>query len=1065
MCNAQSTACREATTPATLTRDFQWFFKMRRLVLAIILFLPGINALGSNWWNKDWRYRQHIGINAEQVSGNIADFPLWVQLSDAQFARTLVRPGGADLRAVGADGRLLALEIVSWKANDVRLYVNIPRIMAGAANQGFDLYFGNPLADAPPAGKIWSDSLLAILHLAGDMKAANRHDATVDREGYVIQNGWTAGLIMERSFPWLTFDGGHKGFLAFKPELARTAGPSLTFTCRFRPTKDGFLTLCSGDGFDFGVHGSDAVYRGCGPDMTLEGVRAGQWQSAVFSYDAVTGARTICVNGSIYTSDKVSSTPLKTTRIYIGRGVSDANDTQFEGNIEEVRLMNSAASEAWIKTTALNLSESNSLVKLGNLEEFGLKFAPPAPPQLLGPVDGSQSHKPGGIMLQWLPSVGANEYDVLVSKAARSGQLLETIPAGAATEINLTAEQARDAAICWTIAAKSDHGETRSHQIYRLTFYDENVRGQATPPYRAVAPRLLRAVNLQIRLGDYFGHRIDRIAQYMIDFTRRNPGLLRMQRERPEKGVPPWAGVFAGQYLSSAQLVWRLTHNSELKVHVDAYVRDLIHTQRADGYLGPFENLNGSLELWNHYATLCGLLDYYEDTGYKPALDAARKIVDLVIKTYGPAHAVLPKEGGASESISHAVARLYRETHDPRYLNFANYLIHEVWNEPGGVAYFKLGQEHAPVSDFPVRRWESVNNIMALSEMYWSTGDKAYEDGFEHLWQALLKTERHNTGGFSTNEGLLGTPYHRGTIETCCTVAWSLLSTDMLRLSGDSHVADELEWSTLNSALASFPYDGSCSTYDNPPDGIRQYNRLNQGPPDGPELSCCSTNAARAIGNIANWALMQHNDDLVLNYYGPSKISADLPSGNRIGLEQITTYPVRGDIQLNVSMWKPETITFYLRIPAWSKQTRVMLNGKLLNTPTAGSYLPIRREWTTGDIIKLSLDFTPRVQTGEEDYAGKVSIYQGPILFASAARCDDAYRQHPTPLNLKELTIEPLEQHADKGFWVLAKMTDGDGKQLTVCDFSSAGLFGDYFQSWFEAMKPHSSTPIPNRCH
>jgi hypothetical protein len=38
---------------------------------------------------------------------------------------------------------------------------------------------------------------------------------------------------------------------------------------------------------------------------------------------------------------------------------------------------------------------------------------------------------------------------------------------------------------------------------------------------------------------------------------------------------------------------------------------------------------------------------------------------------------------------------------------------------------------------------------------------------------------------------------------------------------------------------------------------------------------------------------------------------------------------------------------------------------------------------------------------------------------------------------------------------MLARATDGNGRQLTVCDFSSAGIFGDKYRSWFE-LKPTS---------
>ncbi|MBE7537799.1 MAG: glycoside hydrolase family 127 protein [Opitutaceae bacterium] len=1023
-----------------------------RGVRCVAFILASAGFLHANeWWDKAWTHRQHIGIDASSIGEDLADFPLWVKLGDAHFPRTLSADGGRDLRAIGADGAVLDLEMVSWRPDDIRFYVRIPKIKAGTSGQGFDLYLGNPHAPALPTKLIWDKSHLAVLHLSGDLTDATGRGSDLLKQGFVVQNGWTAGLIMDQSHRWITFDSSNRGYLEVTPPQDQAASPNLTLICRFRPANTEPLTLFSSSGFDVLTSGGRLLFRSGTSELSLDGVGIGQWQSAVFSYNAATGSRLISLGGRGTAKDFHSLLRLESTQVRIGRSVSDAKESQYGGDIEEVRLLAGNPSEAWIKATALNLSEENSLIVPGELRAIGGKPAPPPPPQLLGPSDGSHSYKPKGTKLQWLPSLGAGEYRVLTFKDARGTQLLKTVAAGTSREINLTLDQAGASDIYWTIVARSPQGETRSRQIHRLIFHEANSRDWLLSPGQAVTPQLVKPAHLEIRLQGYLGGRIRRLAEYMKSFTQQNPGLLRIQRERPEKGLPPWAGVFTGQYLSSAQLIWRVTRNPELKAHVDAFVRDLISTQRADGYLGPFESIAGSLELWNHYATLCGLLDYYEDTQYRPALEAARRVADLVIQAYGPAGDVLPKTGGASESISHAIVRLYGVTRDQRYLDLANYMIHEAWNEPGGVAFYHLGQGHPTVSDFPVRRWESVHNIMALSEMYWLSGDVSYKTAFERLWRTLRRTERHITGGFSTNEGLLGTPFNKGTIETCCTVAWSLLSTDMLRLTGDSRVADELEWSAINSALGSIPYGGTCSTYATQPDGLRQFCVLNrQGPHDGRALSCCSTNAARALGNIANWALMENQDGLVLNFYGPSKIVADLESGNRISLEQTTQYPSRGGIRLGVTVKEPETFTLHLRIPEWSAQTRVTLNGKALSAPPAGSYLPIRRQWNTGDTLTLLLDFTPRFQTGAEDYAGKVAVFQGPILFSCDARYNAGQQEQPIALTLDGLKIEPIETPAGEGPWILARLTDGGGRQFNACDFSSAGLFGDKYTSWFD---------------
>jgi hypothetical protein len=670
------------------------------------------------------------------------------------------------------------------------------------------------------------------------------------------------------------------------------------------------------------------------------------------------------------------------------------------------------------------------------------------------PLDGTQSHSSAGIGLEWLPAFGAETYSVQVYKDKDAKHLLRSVDAGPKTSATLTPDVDPGATVFWTVTAKSKQGETRAAALRRVTFYSWGQDGPrketGTGAVLQKKPELIAPSDIEFDLKGYLGVRIENIAKDLVAFPTRNPGMLRMLRERPQQ-VIPWSGIYAGQYVSSSQLNWRLTRYAPLKARIDSFVREWIDCQREDGYLGPFDDLTGYISLWNHYAALNGLLLYYEDTGYDPALDAARKIADLVIQTCGPEGKTVVKAGGANESMSNAIAVLYRMTGEQRYLDMANYFVHEVANEKAGVRYLLSGRERKPVDDFPVRRWESVHNIQTLAELYWATGDEEYRRAFEHLWWTLRRSERHNTGGFSTNEGLLGTPYNPGTIETCCTVAWIVLSIDMLKLSGDSRVADEIEWSTLNSALGSVPYNGSCSTYATQSDGSRHYCALQQGPPegDGPELNCCSTNANRGPGMIALWALMEGARGLTLNFYGPSTLSASLPSGRRLQLEQVTEYPARESIALTVSPEKPEEFTLNLRIPQWSTKTVVKINGEAGPQPVAGTYLSLTRQWREGDRVDITFDFSPRFWAGEQEQEGRISIYRGPILCAYETRFNDGNPDALPPIEWKDITIKPLPLQGETHAWVLAEVTQGDKSSFKVCDFASAGLTGRRYRSWF----------------
>src|SRR6185369_7993043 len=203
----------------------------------------------------------------------------------------------------------------------------------------------------------------------------------------------------------------------------------------------------------------------------------------------------------------------------------------------------------------------------------------------------------------------------------------------------------------------------------------------------------------------------------------------------------------------------------------------------------------------------------------------------------------------------------------------------------------------------PKPRWESLHPIMGLAELYWITGDEQYRRAFEAIWRSIVKLDRHNNGGFSSGEQAQGNPYHPGAIETCCTVAWTALSVEMLRMTGDSVVADELELSLLNSVLGFHSPTCRWMTYNTPMDGDRKasaHDIVFQARAGSAELNCCSVNGARGLGMLSDWALMEGPRGLMLNWYGAGTMQTTLGTGPNLLLRQETDYPKSSSVRLVV---------------------------------------------------------------------------------------------------------------------------------------------------------------------
>jgi len=367
---------------------------------------------------------------------------------------------------------------------------------------------------------------------------------------------------------------------------------------------------------------------------------------------------------------------------------------------------------------------------------------------------------------------------------------------------------------------------------------------QVEPVVDVAKPTLETCADAGFSLEGEMGRRLEAVTRsWILPAPCANPGMLEMFRQRdrkPSHDMVPWAGEFAGKYLTHAVQVWRLTRDPELGEHIRWFVGELTALQAEDGYLGPWPKAyrlrKGApncqrfnlphvepWDAWGHYHAMIGLLLWHQDTGNPKALACVRRIGDLFCDRFLDTPNERLHDTGEHEMNQapvHALAWLYRLTGEGRYLHMAERIVAEFAMPPAG-DYLDAALAGKAFWETPKPRWESLHPIMGLSELYRATGNDDYRRAFEHLWWSMLEGDRHNTGGFSSGEKATGNPYDEGAIETCCTVAWMAMSVEMLRLTGAPVVADELELSMFNSGLGMMSPSGRWVTYNTPMAGER----------------------------------------------------------------------------------------------------------------------------------------------------------------------------------------------------------------------------------------------------
>ncbi|HEY4990439.1 MAG TPA: beta-L-arabinofuranosidase domain-containing protein, partial [Opitutaceae bacterium] len=198
----------------------------------------------------------------------------------------------------------------------------------------------------------------------------------------------------------------------------------------------------------------------------------------------------------------------------------------------------------------------------------------------------------------------------------------------------------------------------------------------ATPiapvPYKVILalPDAVRLSELsQVRVQGWLGERIDANERNRLLVVDTEP-LLAGYLKKP--GKQEWIGEHVGKWLDAATLAWAYGGDPELKRKLDRVAAELIGAQETDGYLGtylPAQRFGlfpgADWDVWSHAYNMIGLLSYYRYTGNVAALDAVKRIGDLLIATFPSRKSILAAgthEGMAATSVLEPVVDLYRMT-------------------------------------------------------------------------------------------------------------------------------------------------------------------------------------------------------------------------------------------------------------------------------------------------------------------------------------------------------------------------------------------------------------------
>jgi non-reducing end beta-L-arabinofuranosidase len=488
------------------------------------------------------------------------------------------------------------------------------------------------------------------------------------------------------------------------------------------------------------------------------------------------------------------------------------------------------------------------------------------------------------------------------------------------------------------------------------------------------------------------------------------------------------------KWLEEAAYALAYHPDPELKALCDRMVDLIRRAQMPDGYLDTpyqirsgiwakrprFSHIQQSHEMYvmGHYIEAA--VAYHQVTGNEQALDVAKRMADCLDANFGPEEGKIHGADGHPE-IELALARLYEETGEKRYLNLARYLIDVRGQDPdfygkqrealGGddifrdlgfykPSYFQAGQ--------PVREQRTADGH-AVRVGYLSTGiahvgrllgDQGLIDAARRFWKNIVTRRMYITGAIgSTHVGESFTydydlPNDTMYGETCASVSMSMFAQQMLDLEPKGEYADVLEKELFNGAIAGISLDGKQYYYVNALettlDGLANPDRHHvlSHRVDWFGCACCPSNIARLIASVDRYIYTERDGGATVLSHQFIANSAEFDSG--LAVEQRSNFPWEGHVEYAVSLpadAQGGPIRFGVRIPGWSLGGYTLsVDGQQVSSDPQDGFVYFTVNAGDDLSIVLELDMSVKLVRANSHIrsdAGQVAVMRGPLVYCA----------------------------------------------------------------------------------
>ncbi len=467
----------------------------------------------------------------------------------------------------------------------------------------------------------------------------------------------------------------------------------------------------------------------------------------------------------------------------------------------------------------------------------------------------------------------------------------------------------------------------------------------------------------------------------------RNSGWLGGTGESWERGPYFLDGLIPLAYL---------LNDDALKAKAQRYVDWTLTHQTANGMIGPATND----DWWPRMVMLKALCQYEEATGDPRVIPVLSRYLSHQLQSL-PQRPL--RDWGKFRWQDNALTAiwLYNRTGDPKLIDLVRLLHKQGFDWQANFADFRYTypvtpkmlklDENKGLSDYALST-HGVNNGQALKAApVWSmvSGGDADRGGLRQMLAMLDQYHGLPNGMFSCDEHFAGRNPSQGS--ELCTVVETMFSLEQsLAILGDSSIGDRLEQIAFNALPGTFTDDMWAHQYNQEPNQVEVSLHRKPWTTDGPEsnlyglepnFGCCTANFHQGWPKFAASLWMaSHDDGLVAAAYSPCEANS-VVGDTAVHLIEETEYPFRENIRIAVDPDAPVRFPLRCRIPAWTREATIKVNGTVQSAETADGFMKLDRTWTKGDVIEIRLSMASHLARGYHD---SLSVSRGPLVFSYA---------------------------------------------------------------------------------